>query len=112
MEEIRDADTSGNGEKLHMKHRATKLRLHLVYNLIDLSIGQVDGGIVLQQGCQQPLHLVPLYHSGVFQVIYVKSNCSAIFIIMYDPYNCQACAHMPRRAYMGTPDDVAGNLSF
>ena len=88
-----------------MKHAAIKLRLHLVDNLIDLCISQVDGGIVLQQGCQQPLHLVPLYHSRVFQVVYVKSNCRMIPTIMDNPYSCQACAHLPRKASMGAPDE-------
>ena len=94
-----------------MKHTAFKLRLHLVNNLVDLRVSQVYGGIVLQQGCQQPLHLVPLYHSCVFQVVYVKSDCRAKSTIIDNPYSCQAFAHLPRKAYISTPDNQAGQFS-
>ena len=73
-----------------------ELKLHLVNNFIDLRVGQVNGGVVLQQGCKQPLHLVSLDYPRVFQVIYVKSDCRASATTMMDPYSCQACAHSPR----------------
>ena len=50
---------------------------YLVDNAIYLFVIEVNGRILLQQGCKQALHFILLYHSCVLQIIDLEGNCRA-----------------------------------
>lgn len=51
------------------------LQQHLFYNGVHLIIGQVYGGVVLQQLDQQPLHLILLDDPRIIEIIDLERNC-------------------------------------